>query len=569
MRSYVDRMRSFRNPVSSRRITRHRSKPSSGASSRALSEARSTRGSRTDPAKNKGFRNPLSVRKGYPRKASLQRRLTRYYEACTVSKTAKRFSGRRKKQYCAGVAWKRVKLSGRYKDYFSRESGMKSRARSRVAKARKRDRKGHFVKSAAAAPRRRRRRYARETAAAPRRKRARRVARAAAPRRRRRRSAARDWPGQPRRHRKAALKGWRRRKAKAAARRRSRRHVSEPNPIKRRRRRRRSAARDWSGQPRRHRKAALKGWRRRNRKARRSSPRTRTRDRSKPRRTRARKSAPRRWTRSRQRAYSRKHHYGPAQQKKYEYEASDYVLANPLSGGELVLVGITGALGYGISDFIGRYMATAPVSGAANSIPSGQTVPNDVAVTAMPGWKSMASQAGVAAVPLIASAFLDNPWARASFQGFGLGAGFALVGWLMRSALSNLLASSPLGQQCYLAEIEANAALNAAGGSTSSGTGTSTTTPATTPSATSAGTSGLPRGVGRPPFVRPPQVNAGLGAVISPPASAGPPCAPCSTTSVQDGYQAAFEAARTGVAAPPTKGQSLLAGLHASNIFQE
>jgi len=180
-----------------------------------------------------------------------------------------------------------------------------------------------------------------------------------------------------------------------------------------------------------------------------------------------------------------------------------YVLSNPLSAGELVLVGITGIAGYGLADFVGRYLSTAAVASgaAANSIPAGQTVPNDVATTAFPSWTTIAAQFGVAAVPGIASAFVDSPWGRAALQGMMLGAGFALFGGLFKSAMASMLSSNPLGQQLYLAEIEAQAAVTAAGGSTTS-TSTTTTAPATT---AATGMAGLPRGVGRPPLMRAPQ----------------------------------------------------------------
>jgi len=62
--------------------------------------------------------NPIAVSHAYPRWQSLQSDLTRYYEDCVTSKSAKsRFIGRRRKSYCAGVAWKRMYMAGRYKDY--------------------------------------------------------------------------------------------------------------------------------------------------------------------------------------------------------------------------------------------------------------------------------------------------------------------------------------------------------------------------------------------------------------------------------------------------------------------
>jgi hypothetical protein len=203
--------------------------------------------------------------------------------------------------------------------------------------------------------------------------------------------------------------------------------------------------------------------------------------------------------------------------RKYErehpepYEAAEnYVLSNPLSGGELVLVGITGLIGYGLADFVGRYMETTPIATglAANSIPAGQTVGNDVATTAFPSWQAMAAQFAVAAVPGVAAAFVDSPWGRAALQGMMLGAGFSLFGGLFKSLMASMIGSTALGQQLYLAEVEAQAAVTAAGGSTSA----ATTTTTAAPTATTTGVTGLPRGVGaRPPLRSPAPGPQGVG----------------------------------------------------------
>lgn len=74
--------------------------------------------------------NPLAINHDYPRAHALQSDLTRYYEECKRSKSARgRFIGGRLKQYCSGVAWKRIHLAGRYKDY-ARYKGKKSMRRT-------------------------------------------------------------------------------------------------------------------------------------------------------------------------------------------------------------------------------------------------------------------------------------------------------------------------------------------------------------------------------------------------------------------------------------------------------
>jgi hypothetical protein len=224
------------------------------------------------------------------------------------------------------------------------------------------------------------------------------------------------------------------------------------------------------------------------------------------------------------RSSKRRHHVKPKRRKHRASKkhamvvhrqpaAADYTLANPLSGGELVLLALTGGVGYALADFLGRYMETT----AAGTTPAAGTVqiPNNIATAAFPIWQAMASQAGLAAVPLGLSAMVDSPWARAALQGAGLGAGFALFGSLAKSAMASLLAAQPIGQQCYADEIAAQQYV------TNAGTGAATTTTTTT---TAPGMSGLPRGVGRPALLRSATIGRGVGAAamaaaLAPPAA--------------------------------------------------
>lgn len=342
---------------------------------------------------------------------------------------------------------------------------MKSRRKSKAARGRKRNAKGHFVKaSSVAAPRRRRAKHRSRVAA---------TTTVAAPRRRKARRN--PWSGQPRRHAKAAKKGWRKRKRAQRA----------------------------EAAPRRRRKSVIVRGRGRARRtgAKRSTP-INIRIALSPARAKPRKphAKPRKHAKPAARRPRAPYTYTPAS---HQLAADSYALSNPLSGGELVLVGITGVFGYGLADFVGRYMETAAVaSGAAmNSVPAGATVPNDVATTAFPSWQAIASQFGVAAVPMISAAFVDSPWGRAALQGAGLGAGFCLFGGLFKSGMASLLSGTPLGQQLYLAEFEAQAAVTAAAG---------TVAPAVAPATSGTGVVGLPRGVGR----RAIPVGRGVGAFV-------------------------------------------------------
>jgi hypothetical protein len=202
----------------------------------------------------------------------------------------------------------------------------------------------------------------------------------------------------------------------------------------------------------------------------------------------------------------------------------EYTLSNPLSGGELVILSITGGIGYGIADFVGRYLDTTPVASgaAANSTPTGASVPNDVAVIGWPSWQSMLAKFAIAAVPGIASAFVDSPFGRASLQGMMLGSGFSLLGDVWRNAMASIIGTSAIGQQTYLAEYEAQQAQSGAAAG-SSPAATPTTAPATAPTAPAVGMSGLPQGVGQRRMLRPSgylPIRHGLGQATAAPVSA-------------------------------------------------
>ncbi len=488
----------------------------------------------------------------------------------------------------------------------------KSRKKSRIARRRPRSTKGRFVKAAArtttasakSPTRRRTRRHHRARAAAPAQARTRvrhrraaaRTTTAAAPRRRRRRARAADWKGQPRRHARAAKLGWRRRKrahhrrhhahetttAAASPRRHHRRRASartwpdshsrhvraakkgwrhrrsaeatSANP-RRRRARARARARDWRGQPRRHARAARLGWSRRRRAgrvhprrhhhAKRSHAKRHTR--RSPRSTRSSRAVTRRYHRFPETLRGGYGYGGPETMRSGSGEG--YVLSNPLSAGELVLVGITGILGYGLADFIGRYMTTTAVAANAstNAIPPNATYSNDVATSTWPSWQSMAAQAAVAAVPGIAAAFVDSPWGRAALQGMMLGAGFSLFGGIFKSLMASMLSGTALGQQLYAVETEAQLIGNpwATAGTMAGGNfcqaGTAAvqsavsqqvavpSAPVAAPAAGVTSLQGLPRGVGARPGLRYPHdvgpralPGRGMGQTLSP-AGVAPP----------------------------------------------
>jgi hypothetical protein len=426
-------------------------------------------------------KNPLNVRSTYRRRKALQSDLTRYYENCIVSASAKRFSGQRRKNYCAATAWKRVKATGRYPDYpgFTEErSTMAASRRGRSAKRRKRDRFGHFIKQTTRKAARKPASKKRRTSAAPKRKAARRTVkrsrtrakrktakrtvRRAAPRRVKRktsrRRAARRSTGMgmgestmKRKHRRRSSKR-RARESTAAAprarkhRRRSHRRAAAyevmPNPVKKSRRRRRrtgasraivpAVVRRKVGGHRRSMPGSIKiqimgpmHGRRKTAGKRRSSKKGR------------------KHTRRRSRKYS--YPKGMRRHIKALHEPmlnpiGEYALENPLSGGELALAVGTAALGYFVADFLDRYMA---VKGQANQVDA------NTAITAAPSLGRMGAQAALAALPFFGQRFVHQPMAKAALQGAGLGVGIHLVGQLFKSWVIGKFMATNATMQTY------------------------------------------------------------------------------------------------------------------------
>ena len=99
-----------------------------------------------------GAGQPPHARKSYPRKRALNRQLARHYEQCKQD-TAGRFrSGRRQKQYCSAVAWKRAEQSGKFSDY---PTFRPREADDMRRKPKRNPRTGRFVKGSSGEARRR------------------------------------------------------------------------------------------------------------------------------------------------------------------------------------------------------------------------------------------------------------------------------------------------------------------------------------------------------------------------------------------------------------------------------
>ncbi len=148
--------------------------------------------------------------------------------------------------------------------------------------------------------------------------------------------------------------------------------------------------------------------------------------------------------------------------KKNEYQAG-YALENPLSGVELTVGLFTGALGFGTSDFVDRYLATHALTDKnakdangnelyADTPPttgSYQKLFNGTAVQApmnLPRWGVGVALAGV---PFVAAAFVKAPAGRSALQMFGFGAALRTLGKGLTDGVAYLTAKTAVGQRLY------------------------------------------------------------------------------------------------------------------------
>jgi len=166
-----------------------------------------------------------------------------------------------------------------------------------------------------------------------------------------------------------------------------------------------------------------------------------------------------------------------------------------LTGGELVVGGITGVLGYVGADVLDRFLATHALAGTVTTgtqggsldTPAAGQVYNYQAVAAPMGIKRWGAGLGVAAVPIILAGFIKGPMARSSLQFFGIGALLRTLGKGATDLMVMLTGKGATGMRLYADEISAsNAAKNAAASPT-----------AQLPSVAPVALSGIPQQVGR------------------------------------------------------------------------
>jgi hypothetical protein len=143
-----------------------------------------------------------------------------------------------------------------------------------------------------------------------------------------------------------------------------------------------------------------------------------------------------------------------------------YAMENPLSPMELAVGLFTGALGFGVSDFVDRYVAThalvdknakdaagnelysdvVPTTGGAAGY---QGLFNGTAVLAPMNLPRWGVGVGLAVVPFVAAAFVKAPAGRSALQMFGFGAALRTVGKGLGDLVAMLTAKTAVGQRLY------------------------------------------------------------------------------------------------------------------------
>jgi len=101
-----------------------------------------------EPGRGDGRGEPPHARADYKRKRAIDRDLARYYEQCK-SESRGRMPSARTKNYCAAVAWTRVKSSGRFPDY----PNPRSERRDMKRRMPPRGKNGRFLKRGSTAAR--------------------------------------------------------------------------------------------------------------------------------------------------------------------------------------------------------------------------------------------------------------------------------------------------------------------------------------------------------------------------------------------------------------------------------
>lgn len=135
-------------------------------------------------------------------------------------------------------------------------------------------------------------------------------------------------------------------------------------------------------------------------------------------------------------------------------------LENPLTGGELVVGGFTGVLGYVATDVLDRFLAThaftaTAAQGGGTDSPAAGQVYNYQAVAAPMGIKRWGAGLGMAAVPIILAGFVRGPMKRSALQFWGIGALLRTLGKGATDLMVMITGKTAFGTRVFADEIGA------------------------------------------------------------------------------------------------------------------
>lgn len=148
-----------------------------------------------------------------------------------------------------------------------------------------------------------------------------------------------------------------------------------------------------------------------------------------------------------------------------------FALENPLTGAELIIVGVTGVVGATAGSLVDRFLATHALTVPANQ---GGAVTTDApdaakmqlynyqAVSAPMGWQRWLAGVGGSAAFLAVGGYVKSPGWRATWQGFGIGWGLQVLVKGATDLMTMIFGKVAFGERLYANEISAaNAAKNA------------------------------------------------------------------------------------------------------------
>lgn len=508
--SYYDRMNAFRGraPHAAMVLTPKaqppRKTPSAPKPPAKLSSRQRDRMQR--PPKQKPLPRPvplLAVNRSYSRWRALEADLIRHYEACSVSKSAKRFEGSRRKAYCAGVAWKIVRASGKYTDYpaFQKKEtavmkGKKKKGASKKSAARKTKTPKKSAAKSAAAKKAAKTRQAKHEARSKAAKKAARTRKKNEKRKTKapKRSAAKTAAKKPTRAKaKTPRKSTKRSKAaKKAARTRKRNQAERSASAKK-------AART--------KKRSSGGARRPKKKVNVNIPGIRVVG-GKPQTTNVKLTISREAL-ARRRAGKKRGGSRPRKSAAVYESGSAMVMENPMSGGEFLVAGAAVGVGVLLSDAVNRWVMTRGAAKAYANQAAGDNSDGPPATASTKGtwlgygdavsapmnvW-AMLAQGGLIGASVGGAWFFDNRHVRAGFQGLALGA----IGNVVKEVVVDFVlikffgidkagSPRPMLNRLYPYQLNASIIDQNLVKASSSGTGTQGLPPS----------AGQPTGVGRP-----------------------------------------------------------------------